>query len=224
MVHHDILDSESQLQVFLCVVRGKNYSALVAREIHHSQPAAVQFLKKLEKVGLIKSERKGSIIQYNISWNKIEELWIDYLQEKPESALKKNDEHQLNWVEYARLIGIEHADEFEYDDLLSKIVEVLPTKIRFYRRFPDLVRTYFTILGERNFEGSIKDAFVLFEHDVLPYILSNKSCFTSGFDKTGKPIFRKEWKFILWFDFSLVTFMGNRVFVALNAKIAQENK
>jgi len=82
----EMFNSLALSQVLLCVIRGQNYSAVIARELGYSQPAAVQNLKRLEKSGLIKSYREGGAIKYKPKWKEICFAWADLITEIGKSS------------------------------------------------------------------------------------------------------------------------------------------
>ena len=179
------------MRVMLCVVGGQNYSAVVARELGYSQSAAVQNLKKMERLGLVKGRRAGGSVIYAPEWKKIAFLLTDYLgellkQEAEATSIAKNT--SVN----NRLQNIQNS------------LTALKAKPEFWK----FVEAYFKALVQIKYEGSMQEAFALFTYDV-PIEEKLKELFEdNGFDFIG---FIKPRR----------SFLGRRVATQLEAQIRE---
>jgi DNA-binding transcriptional ArsR family regulator len=153
MKHAEILKSDSLSRVFFCVVRGQNYSALIARKLGYTQPAAVQNLVKLEAARLIKSKRDGGSIKYQVEWKAVAKMW----RETMEGSLK---EESFKWQKQ-RIPGV--ADKLVNDTVKAILESGLSKLAKIEDKWlVEFTEKYLTALAKSNFTFTFSDAFLWF--------------------------------------------------------------
>ena len=68
------LSVDSRLQILKLIKESKLCVNAITQKLNISQPAVSQHLSILKDVGLVKSERYGSIIHYSINMNRIDDF------------------------------------------------------------------------------------------------------------------------------------------------------
>lgn len=163
----EALNSSALSRVLLCVIGGQNYSAVVARELNYSQPAAVQNLKKLEVFGIIKGKREGGSIVYTPEWVKIASLWVEYVGAhylREAGAVSSASKGKWKFNEETKKpekISVEEADRENRQRVLKSL-----TALKAKPQFLSFAKAYFKALAQVDYVGSLQEAFALFAYEV----------------------------------------------------------
>ncbi len=211
----DIINSQAISKAFYGIIMGNDYSHSLSNCLGISQPAALKSMGKLKSAKLItprKLEGKR-IVRYYVNWNQLSRLWILTITEIRTKNIKASPVVEAGRTPVGKATKIEYENE-RNSEIILKAEAAASNK--FFELF---TQRYFETLADFGYEHSLHDAFLFFSYEVLPYILSNNE---SYFKKNEK--LKKEFDFFEWMNLGDNSFLGNRVFDALDRKFAQEKK
>jgi len=160
---NDWITSREVNEVFFAVVRGKNYSTIMAGEFDYTQQAADKNLKKLVKIGLLTSRRDGQTVRYYIKWDKISQVWLTWVKKQRLRSLEKE--------EYRRLVGAAQSNFDDIKERIEKNIEGLKDDERMWKFAKNYMEAY-----EEMKRGDcwLEDAFGFFANEVLPCLKKSK--------------------------------------------------
>ena len=175
-----IMQSKATFQVFACVVRGIDYSTVIARELRLKHPTIVVRLKECEKAGLLQSFREGAAVRYKIVWKTISQIWLDWVVEQRLKNLEQ-EPHRF-------LLGEEKKDEntvkkrytspADFKNVKQRIEEI--RNLIKKNEMIDFTKLVMETYAELNRDGySLEDLFVFYAYETLPWLEESEKMKTS---------------------------------------------
>ena len=155
-------------QTLFSVIRGENYSAILANELQCTQPEAVKKLQRLEKAGLLANKREGAAIKYSVVWEGVAALWIKIILEN-EDEIYVPKRRKTTIFDRA---AVRTADSIQSDPAFIEFTRTylqLVSEFRLNLTLNDIFRWFFPYFVYPNIRIKLakKDAFELNSRDEI---------------------------------------------------------
>lgn len=115
------LESTRTSQAFYAILAGINYPKIIAKHLDVKPPAAIQHIRRLEDIGLVKrGDKEGKIQRYDVDYDRLREIFLKYavrvdtFQENPETGEWDPEPEDAKLVEKIQKLL---KDNKHFDDL-----------------------------------------------------------------------------------------------------------